>query len=132
MDLSVSIFFVSLLASLAMVYLKYLEFVNKRRNIALQFIARKVDPIAGSLTRAYNGFSISSVGRFLSLLGARLGIATAHFLFFVKNKFSKIAAKIYHTSRKIEANSANNQPSFFIKTIKEYREVLKKEREDKN
>ncbi len=126
-----SIFGLSLFAMILMVVMKMKEIENEERNKVLLWISRKFDPLAGDLVGFYNCLTVSSFGRFMSLFGAKIGILVANILFYLKNKFSKFAAKLYHHSRKIEVNSAN-QPSLFIKTIKEYRETLRRNNEDKD
>jgi len=130
MYFTISIFGLSLVAMIYMVILKVREISVGEKGSISTFISRRFDPIAGDLIGFYNSFSVSSFGRFITLIGAKLGILTARFLFYLKNKFSKIAAHLYHHSRKIEANSSN-QPSFFIKTIKEYKDNLQNGKEEK-
>ena len=130
MYFTISIFGLSLVAMIYMVILKVREISVGEKGSISTFISRRFDPIAGDLIGFYNSFSVSSFGRFITLFVAKLGILTARFLFYLKNKFSKIAAHLYHHSRKIEANSSN-QPSFFIKTIKEYKDNLQNGKEEK-
>ena len=123
MYFTIGAFGLSMIAMIYMVVLKVREIDIGEKGKVSTFISRKFDPIAGHMVGFYNSITVSSFGRSMTLVGAKLGIITAKFLFYLKNKFSKIAAHLYHHSRKIEANSTN-QPSFFIKTIKEYKENL--------
>lgn len=129
----VSTFFASFALCVFMIVLKVREIERGSRSSILSFISSHLDPIVGRIidsTKFIRGEFLGDIFRFLA---AKIGLLTARALLSLRNFSSKLAAHLYHTSRKVESGDpATSHPSFFIKAILEFRDKMKEDKEKKN
>jgi uncharacterized sodium:solute symporter family permease YidK len=132
MYILVTIFILSIVMMLVMVSLKSKELETGERSAFLSAVAVRMDPWAGKFiewSRVFRGEVISDIIRFIA---AKVGLWTARALIHLRNFSSKLAAHLYHTSRKAEAGDPEAaHPSFFIKAIIEFRDKMREEKQDK-
>lgn len=124
-----TILIIAILLAGAMLFLKAREIKSAERGVILRAVAIRMDPIAGKLTRAGNFFSFEILGDIFRFIAAKVGMQTAKMLISLRNLSSKLAAHLYHTSRKAEnGDPLSAHPSFFIKAILEFKEKMKEEK----
>jgi hypothetical protein len=128
----ITIFALSALLLLGMVILKIREVEGGNRNQTFKTIASKLDPFAGRIVDQSKFFSAEVLGDIFRFAAAKVGLWTAGALISLRNFSSKLAAHLYHTSRKVQSGDPlTAHPSFFIKAILEFREKLKEDKENK-
>lgn len=111
-----------------MIFLKSQELVKETRNPLLGVISHNIDPIAGRIITLSNFFSGEVLGDIFRFLAAKIGLFVAKMLITLRNFSSKLAAHLYHTSRKVESGDPMaTHPSFFIKAILDFKEKMKEE-----
>ena len=136
MTVTFTIFLVATLLLGAMVVLKTKEVESSERSQLLWAIASRLDPVAGRIVDRSKFFSAEVLGDIFRFVAAKIGLWTAGALISLRNFSSKLAAHLYHTSRKVQSGDPlATHPSFFIKAILEFKEKLKeekKEEKDKN
>ena len=129
----VTIFSVSICLMLIMIGLKTREIESGNRNATLAYVASRLDPWAGRVidyTKVFRGDVFGDIVRFFA---AKIGLWTARALISLRNFSSKLAAHLYHTSRKVESGDpAASHPSFFIKAILEFRDKMREEKKTDN
>ena len=114
-----------------MVFLKNREVESGDRNSVLRFISINLDPIAGRIIDWSNFFSGEVLGDIFRFIAAKLGLWIAGMLLSLRNFSSKLAAHLYHTSKKVQSGDPlASHPSFFIKAILEFRDKLKEDKGD--
>lgn len=121
----ISIFLISCLLLLCLIYGKMSEVKNGERNQTLAFLAHKTDPVAGRIIFLSSFFAPEVFMDILRFVSAKVGIWVAKMLFVLKDLSSSFAAHLYHTSRKVEAGEPVSHPSFFIKAIMDFKEKMK-------
>ena len=127
-----SIFAISAMLIVVMVVLKTREIENGNRNPFLGAISVRFDPVVGRLIDQSSFFSGEVFGDIFRFIAAKIGLFAARMLISLRNFSSKLAAHLYHTSRKAQSGDPiASHPSFFIKAILEFKDKLGKE-EDKN
>ncbi len=116
-----------------MISIKVREIESGGRSAFLSVLAVRLDPLAGRLvdwSRIFRGEVLGDIIRFLA---AKVGLWSARALIHLRNFSSKLAAHLYHTSRKAEAGDPEAaHPSFFIKAILEFRDKMREEKQDKS
>ena len=122
------IFGLSIFSMLFIIGLKVREVESGERSILLGAVAYRLDPIVGKLIDWSNIFSSEVLSNIFRFVAAKLGLWTARGLISLRNFSSKLAAHLYHTSRKAESGDPEAQhPSFFIKAILEFRDKMREE-----
>ncbi len=130
MYLIITIFAISLFLGSGMIFLKAKEVESGERSVVLGALAVRLDPMVGKLISLSNFFSAEVIGDIFRFMAAKIGLWAARTLISLRNFSSKLAAHLYHTSRKVEAGDPiASHPSFFIKAILEFKEKLKEDRE---
>ena len=128
----IATFVLSLLLIAGVFILKVREVESGDRSQILRMVAMKLDPFFGRLVSFGKFFSEEFVSDIFRFFAAKLGLWAARMLILIRNFSSKLAAHLYHTSRKAESGDPlASHPSFFIKAILEFREKMKEEKEDK-
>jgi|SRR3989344_1635314 len=121
-------FIVSAILIIATAFLKVREVESGSRNKILSAIAIRLDPLVGRIIdqRSFiSGEFFSDIFRFVA---AKIGLFAARMLISLRNFSSKLAAHLYHTSRKAQSGDPiASHPSFFIKAILEFKEKMKEE-----
>jgi len=127
------IFAISAIAIIFMVALKVREVENGNRSQVLRAVAIKLDPVVGRVIDQSNFFSGEVIGDIFRFLAAKFGLWIARALISLRNFSSKLAAHLYHTSRKVQSGDPTaSHPSFFIKAILEFKDKLGKEEDKKD
>ena len=121
-------FIVSAILIIATAFLKVREVESGSRNKILSAIAIRLDPLVGRIIdqRSFiSGEFFSDIFRFVA---AKIGLFAARMLISLRNFSTKLAAHLYHTSRKAQSGDPiASHPSFFIKAILEFKEKMKEE-----
>lgn len=127
----VIIFLISTVLLVGMVVLKVLEVESGNRNQNLRAISFRLDPFFGRIVDQSKFFSAEVLGDILRFLAAKVGIWTAGALISLRNFSSKLAAHLYHTSRKVQSGDPlASHPSFFIKAIMDFKDKMKEEKDN--
>ena len=109
------------------------EVENGNRSQVLRAVAIKLDPVVGRVIDQSNFFSGEVIGDIFRFLAAKFGLWIARALISLRNFSSKLAAHLYHTSRKVQSGDPlASHPSFFIKAILEFKNKLGKEEDKKD
>ena len=127
----VIIFAISAILIMAMIIIKIREVESGERSSVLGAVAYRLDPIVGRIVSKTNFLSAEVFGDVFRFFAAKIGLWTARALISLRNFSSKLAAHLYHTSRKAESGDpAASHPSFFIKAILEFKDKLREDRKD--
>jgi hypothetical protein len=125
---AITVFGLSIILLGGMISLKYQELVKETRSPLLGSISHNIDPIVGRIITLSNFLSGEVLGDIFRFLAAKFGLFTARMLIILRNFSSKLAAHLYHTSRKVESGDPiASHPSFFIKAILDFKEKMKEE-----
>lgn len=126
-----TIFSITTILMVGMVFFKVREVESGKRNLALRFISINFDPVVGKIIDWSNFFSGEVLGDIFRFVAAKLGLWVAGMLLSLRNFSSKLAAHLYHTSKKVQSGDPlASHPSFFIKAILEFRDKLKEDKGD--
>lgn len=128
MIFAIIVFAFSVILITGMIFLKYRELVKEVRNGVLAKISHNMDPVVGRIITMSNFLSGEVLGDIFRFLAAKFGLFIARMLITLRNFSSKLAAHLYHTSRKVESGDpVASHPSFFIKAILDFKEKMKEE-----
>lgn len=126
----ITIFAVSFISIILLVVFKMREVESGNRNLILRATAIRLDPLVGRLIEWRNFFSGEVMGDIFRFIAAKIGLWTAEMLISLRNFSSKLAAHLYHTSRKVQSGDPMaSHPSFFIKAILEFKDKLREDKE---
>lgn len=124
-------FLISAIFIITMVVLKARELKSGNRSPILKTVAIKFDPLVGRLIDQSKFFSREVLADIFRFIAAKIGLWTAGMLVSLRNFSSKLAAHLYHTSRKAQSGDPiAAHPSFFIKAILDFKNKLGKEEEN--
>ena len=122
------IFSCSLISAVFLACLKIREVESGNRDKILSVIAYRLDPLVGRMISLSNFFSAEVLGDIFRFFAAKTGLWTARMLISLRNFSSKLAAHLYHTSKKAESGDPiASHPSFFIKAILDFKDKMKEE-----
>jgi len=126
-------FIISAILIVIMVYLKVREVESKNRNQFLSAISIRLDPLVGWIIDQRSFVSSEVFSDIFRFVAAKIGLFTARMLILLRDFSSKLAAHLYHTSRKAQSGDPlATHPSFFIKAILEFKEKMKGENKKNN
>jgi hypothetical protein len=129
MTIVMATFLSSVSLMVVMLAFKVREVESGNRNSVFAFLSYRLDPIVGTLIDWSSVCRGEFPGKVMRYVFAKIGILAARVLISVRNFSSKLAAHIYHTSKKAEAGDPEAQhPSFFIKAMLDFKDKMKEER----
>ncbi|OHA16968.1 MAG: hypothetical protein A3H57_03430 [Candidatus Taylorbacteria bacterium RIFCSPLOWO2_02_FULL_43_11] len=114
--------------SVVILSLKARELESGNRDVFLGAVAYRLDPIVGKLIDWSSIFRSEVLSNIFRYVAAKIGLWTARGLISLRNFSSKLAAHLYHTSKKAESGDPEAQhPSFFIKAMLDFKDKMREE-----